>query len=165
MKNGLTLMEESFCQLVALGKTGVEAWAEAFGRPLVNDRDRRKATKAASYLQKRPDILARIAEAAGEQKRRDRAKWEGRGEDLAERIYRRVLEADHAGDLLTRDALKGVEALAKLKGLNAPDETVLKDGGRAEDFTPRGVEAMSDEDLKRIVEAHTVDVDSTEERA
>ena len=57
-----------------------------------------------------------------------------------------------------------MEVLAKLKGLNAPDETVLKDGGRAEDFTPRGVEAMSDADLKRIVEAHTVDVDSTEER-
>ena len=85
MKNGLTLMEESFCQLVALGKTGVEAWAEAFGRPLVNDRDRRKATKAASYLQKRPDILARIAEAAGEQKRRDRARGGSGRADLPAR--------------------------------------------------------------------------------
>ena len=68
-----------------------------------------------------------------------------------------------SGGLLTRDALKGVEVLAKLKGLNAPDETVLKDGGRAEDFTPRGLEQVSDADLDALIrqggaiEAETVE--------
>ena len=42
--------------------------------------------------------------------------------------------------------------LARLKGLNAPEETVLKDGGRADNFVPRGVEGMSDADLRAIIE-------------
>ena len=163
-RTGLTLFEENFCRLVAIGgKTDAECASEAFGIALVSDRARKKAENKAGHLKRRPDIAARIAEAKGEEKRRNRELWAARGEDLADRIFRRVMEADMSGGLLTRDALKGVEVLAKLKGLNAPDETVLKDGGRAEDFTPRGLEQVSDADLEALIrqgdaiEAETVE--------
>ena len=75
-----------------------------------------------------------------------------------------MLEADKAGKLLSNGALKGIEVLAKLKGLNAPDTTVLKDGGKADNYTPRGVEGMSDADLQAIIEREkrTIDVESKE---
>ena len=164
MKNGLTLMEERFCQLVALGKTARDAYGEAFSVAVTDGRSLHRVDNRASRLSKRPDIIARIAEAAGEARRQNRKMWEERGEGLAERLHQRIIEADHEGMLLSKEALKGIEVLAKLKGLNAPEETVLKDGGKAEDFTPRGVEGMSDDDLRAIIdrEERTIDVESEE---
>ena len=164
MRQGLTLMEERFCQLVAIGKSAREAYSEAFSLAITDERRKHSIDNRASRLQKRADIISRIAEAAGEARRKNREMWEGRGEDLAERIYKNVMDADKAGMLLSKGALKGIEVLAKLKGLNAPEETVLKDGGRADSFTPRGVEGMSDADLKAIIaqEERTIDVESEE---
>ena len=166
MKKGLTLMEEQFCQLVALGKTAREAYSEAFSVAITDSRRAHAVDNRASRLQKRADIQLRISEAAGEQKRRDRKMWEERGDDLANRIFARVIQADERGDLLSKEALRGVEVLAKLKGLNAPDETVLKDGGKADDYVPHGIEAMSTEDLKKIADDGAIDVECVEtERA
>ncbi len=164
MKNGLTLMEERFCQLVALGKTAREAYSEAFSVAITDEKRKHSIDNRASRLQKRADIIGRIAEAAGEARRQNREMWERRGEELAERIYSRVVEADAAGLLLSKGALKGIEVLAKLKGLNAPEETILKDGGKADNYTPRGVEGMSDADLQAIIDqdAQTIDVESEE---
>lgn len=164
MRQGLTLMEERFCQLVAIGKSAREAYSEAFSLAITDERRKHSIDNRASRLQKRADIISRIAEAAGEARRKNREMWEGRGEDLAERIYQNVMDADRAGLLLSKGALKGIEVLAKLKGLNAPEETVLKDGGKADSFTPRGVEGMSDADLKAIIEQEerTIDVESEE---
>lgn len=164
MRQGLTLMEERFCQLVAIGKSAREAYSEAFSLAITDERRKHSIDNRASRLQKRADIISRIAEAAGEARRKNREMWEGRGEDLAERIYRNVMDADKAGMLLSKGALKGIEVLAKLKGLNAPEETILKDGGKAESFTPRGVEGMSDADLRAIIEQEerTIDVESEE---
>jgi len=164
MRQGLTLMEERFCQLVAIGKSAREAYSEAFSLAITDERRKHSIDNRASRLQKRADIISRIAEAAGEARRKNREMWDGRGEDLAERIYKNVMDADRAGLLLSKGALKGIEVLAKLKGLNAPEETVLKDGGRADSFTPRGVEGMSDADLKAIIaqEERTIDVESEE---
>lgn len=166
MRQGLTLMEERFCQLVAIGKSAREAYSEAFSLAITDERRKHSIDNRASRLQKRADIISRIAEAAGEARRKNREMWEGRGEDLAERIYQNVMDADRAGLLLSKGALKGIEVLAKLKGLNAPEETILKDGGKAESFTPRGVEGMSDADLKAIIEQEerTIDVESEEAR-
>lgn len=166
MRQGLTLMEERFCQLVAIGKSAREAYSEAFSLAITDERRKHSIDNRASRLQKRADIISRIAEAAGEARRKNREMWEGRGEDLAERIYQNVMDADRAGLLLSKGALKGIEVLAKLKGLNAPEETVLKDGGKADSFTPRGVEGMSDADLKAIIEQEerTIDVESEEAR-
>ena len=162
-KQGLTLMEERFCQLVALGNSAREAYSEAFSIAITDERRKHSIDNKASRLQKRADIISRIAEAAGENKRKNREMWERRGEDLADRLYERVMEADKAGLLLSKGALKGIEVLAKMKGLNAPEETVLKNGGMAENFTPRGVEGMSEADLKAIIdqEERTIDVEAS----
>ena len=163
MRQGLTLMEERFCQLVAIGKSAREAYSEAFSLAITDERRKHSIDNRASRLQKRADIISRIAEAAGEARRKNREMWEGRGEDLAERIYQNVMDADRAGLLLSKGALKGLEVLAKLKGLNAPEETILKDGGKADSFTPRGVEGMSDADLQAIIDQErTIDVESEE---
>ena len=162
MRQGLTLMEERFCQLVALGNSAREAYSEAFSIAITDEKRKHSIDNRASRLQKRADIISRIAEAAGENKRKNREMWERRGEDLADRLYERVMEADKAGLLLSKGALKGIEVLAKMKGLNAPEETVLKNGGMAENFTPRGVEGMSDADLRAIIEREerTIDVEA-----
>ena len=165
MKQGLTLMEERFCQLSALGSTAREAYSEAFSLAITSDKRRvHTIDNRASRLAKRADIISRIAELAGEAKRKNREMWERRGEDLADKLYERVMEADQAGLLLSKGALKGIEVLAKLKGLNAPEETILKDGGKADSYTPRGVEGMSDADLQAIIDqdAQTIDVESEE---
>ena len=165
MKQGLTLMEERFCQLSALGSTAREAYSEAFSLAITSDKRRvHTIDNRASRLTKRADIISRIAELAGEAKRKNREMWERRGEDLADKLYERVMEADRAGLLLSKGALKGIEVLAKLKGLNAPEETILKDGGKADSYTPRGVEGMSDADLQAIIdqEKNTIDVEAVE---
>ena len=165
MKQGLTLMEERFCQLSALGSTAREAYSEAFSLAITSDKRRvHTIDNRASRLMKRADIISRIAKLAGEAKRKNREMWERRGEDLADKLYERVIEADKVGLLLSKGALKGIEVLAKLKGLNAPEETVLKDGGKADNFVPRGVEGMSAEDLQAIIdqEKNTIDVEAVE---
>ena len=167
MKHGLTLFEDRFCQLVALGKTAREAYSEAYSVAITDEKRKHSIDNRASRLMKRPDIMSRIADAAGEARRKNREMWESRGEDLAERIYTNVMAADKAGLLLSKGALKGIEVLAKLKGLNAPDTTVLKDGGKADNFVPRGVEGMSDADLRAIIEQddRTIDVEAEEVKA
>ena len=165
MKQGLTLMEERFCQLSALGSTAREAYSEAFSLAITSDKRRvHTIDNRASRLTKRADIISRIAELAGEAKRKNREMWERRGESLADKLYERVMEADKVGLLLSKGALKGIEVLAKLKGLNAPEETVLKDGGKADNFVPRGVEGMSAEDLQAIIDQakNTIDVEAVE---
>lgn len=165
MKQGLTLMEERFCQLSALGSTAREAYSEAFSLAITSDKRRvHTIDNRASRLTKRADIISRIEELAGEAKRKNREMWERRGEELADKLYERVMEADKVGLLLSKGALKGIEVLAKLKGLNAPEETVLKDGGKADNFVPRGVEGMSAEDLQAIIdqEKNTIDVEAVE---
>lgn len=170
MRQGLTLFEDRFCQLVALGKSAREAYSEAFSVAITDERRKHSIDNRASRLQKRADIISRIAEAAGEARRKNREMWESRGELIAEGIFNAVADAmgkitkDGKPCILDRDTLKGIEVLAKLKGLNAPEETVLKDGGKADNYTPRGVEGMSDADLRAIIEQEerTIDVESEE---
>ena len=164
MRQGLTLFEDRFCQLVALGKSAREAYSEAYSVAITDDKRKHSIDNRASRLMKRPDIVSRITEAAGEARRKNREMWESRGENLAERLFKNVMDADKAGLLLSKGALKGIEVLAKLKGLNAPEETVLKDGGKADNYTPRGVEGMSDADLRAIIdqEERTIEVEAEE---
>ena len=170
MKQGLTLMEERFCQLSALGSTAREAYSEAFSIAITDEKRKHLIDNRAGRLMKRADIISRIAEAAGEAKRKNREMWERRGEEIANGIYEAIHKAldcitkEGKPCILERDTLKGIEVLAKLKGLNAPEETVLKDGGKADNFVPRGVEGMSAEDLRAIIdqEERTIDVEAEE---
>lgn len=165
-RQGLTLMEESFCQLCALGRTAREAYSEAFSMAITDRRREHLVDNRAGRLMKRADVVARIEEAKGEAKRRNREKWERRGEDIADRLFVRIMERDGKGKMLAGTTLKGIEVLARLKGMNAPDETVLKDGGLADNFVPRGVQGMSAADLDAIIEQakRTVDVEAEEVR-
>lgn len=156
---GLTLMEEQFCQLIALGKTATDAYCDAFGRAPTDERGRKKVTVSASKLSKRPDIASRIVEAKGEQKRRDREKWQQQGDEIANHLFSAISQtfdwSDEDGKpmILNKDVLKGIEVLAKMKGLNAPEEQVLKNGGMAEDANiPKGVQVMDEKDLMNIIE-------------
>lgn len=163
-------MEESFCQLAAVGKSAREAYSEAFSIAITDEKRKHLIDNRASRLTKREDIVSRIAEAAGEARRKNREMWEDRGEQIAEGIFQAVTQAigsvtkEGKPCILERDTLKGIEVLAKLKGLNAPEETVLKDGGKADNYTPRGVEGMSDADLKAIIEQErrTIEVEARE---
>lgn len=170
-RKGLTVWENAFCELIALGKKGVEAYEEAFGKPALNDRNRRLYTKRASNLAQRADIIARIEEIKGEQKRRDKEKWQQQGDQIANNLYSAIsrsfdhIDKDGKPMILDKDVLKGIEVLAKMKGLNAPEEQVLKNGGMADDYTPRGLQAVSDEDLDKIIEqGEVIDVESETER-
>ena len=135
-RTGLTLFEENFCRLVAIGgKTDAECASEAFGIALVSDRARKKAENKAGHLKRRPDIAARIAEAKGEEKRRNRELWAARGEDLADRIFRRVMEAELTET--QRQVLSGyylekknIPQLARERGVNK--STVCRTLQRAE---------------------------------
>lgn len=170
MRQGLSLFEDRFCQLVALGKSAREAYSEAFSVAITDEKRKHSIDNRASRLQKRTDIISRIAELAGEAKRKNREMWERRGEEIANGIYAAIYKAlgcttkEGKPCILERDTLKGIEVLAKLKGLNAPEETVLKDGGKADSYTPRGIEGMSDADLRAIIEQEerTIDVESEE---
>jgi len=170
MRQGLSLFEDRFCQLVALGKSAREAYSEAFSVAITDGKRKHSIDNRASRLQKRTDIISRIAELAGEAKRKNREMWERRGEEIANGIYAAIYKAldcttkEGKPCILERDTLKGIEVLAKLKGLNAPEETVLKDGGKADSYTPRGIEGMSDADLRAIIEQEerTIDVESEE---
>lgn len=162
---GLTFIEEQFCQLVALGKNATEAYADAYGKVPTDEKDRKRITVRASKLAKRADIAARIIEAKGEQARRNKEMWQQRGDKIADGLFDAISQAIGSVDkngkprILDHDTLKGVEVLAKLKGLNAPDVNVLKNGGNADDETPRGLEAVSDRDLDEIIaNADTIDV-------
>lgn len=170
MRQGLSLFEDRFCQLVALGKSAREAYSEAFSVAITDEKRKHSIDNRASRLQKRTDIISRIAELAGEAKRKNREMWERRGEEIANGIYAAIYKAldcttkEGKPCILERNTLKGIEVLAKLKGLNAPEETVLKDGGKADSYTPRGIEGMSDADLRAIIEQEerTIDVESEE---
>ena len=170
MRQGLSLFEDRFCQLVALGKSAREAYSEAFSVAITDEKRKHSIDNRASRLQKRTDIISRIAELAGEAKRKNREMWERRGEEIADGLYAAIYHAldcktkEGKPCILERDTLKGIEVLARLKGLNAPEETVLKDGGKADNFVPRGVEGMSDADLHAIIEQEerTIDVESEE---
>lgn len=160
MKSGLTLYEEAFCQLVAVGKAATEAYSEAFGRAPKN---RKQLENKAGYLSRRVDVVARIDEIRLEARRLNRAKWERRGEEIAEAIFTAISDATKAGSMavLDKGVLHGVEVLAKLKGLNEPDTTVVKNGGVSDDFTPRGIENVSDEELLSVIRRDgAVDVES-----
>ena len=157
---GLTVFENSFCEMIALGKNATDAYCEAFGKAPGDERARRKITVSASKLSKRLDIAERIIELKGEIERQEREKWRENGNNIANNMYSAIemsfnmVDKDGKPMILDRDTLKAIEVLAKMKGLNAPEETVLKNGGSVPGaFVPRGVEGMSEDDLKGIIEA------------
>lgn len=156
MKNGLTLLEENYCQLVVTGEPSRTAYAKVWNLPPDGDaRHVKRLDARAGRLARRADIVLRMEEIRRELRQRDREKWERRGDEIAETIYGAIMSAAGAGKtaILDKCALHGVEVLAKMKGLNAPDTTVVKDGGASDDCTPRALRDMTDDELAAALEA------------
>lgn len=156
MKRGLTLLEESFCQLVVTGTPARLAYAQVWNvAPAGDGRHLGRLDARAGRLVRRADVAARMEEIRREMRQRDREKWDRRGDEIAEAIYGAVMSAAAEGGtaILDKCALRGVEVLARMKGLNAPETTVVKDGGVSDDCVPRALREMTDEELAAALAA------------
>lgn len=160
-----SLQEHAFAMKVAFGTPQRDAYIEVFGGDPKTPKEINAIDARASRLAAREDIATLIID---EQKLKgQRISAEER--DLAERIRRNlgnsVLAAQCLGDTLKNNVLKGAELFLKSTGQFAPEEHILKNGGMAEgEFVPRGVEQMSDDQLKEIIERErrTVEVKAVE---
>lgn len=156
MKRGLTLLEESFCQLVVTGTSARLAYARTWNvAPDGDERHVRRLDARAGRLVRRADVAARMEEIRREMRQRDRERWARRGDEIAERLYGAIMSAASEGGtaILDKGALHGVEVLARMKGLNAPETTVVKDGGPSDDCVPRALRDMTDEELAAALAA------------
>ena len=72
-------------------------------------------------------------------------------EEIRQNLGASVLLAQKSGDTLKATTLKGTELYLKSTGQFAPEEHILKNGGVVPGaFIPKGVEGMSEDDLKKI---------------
>lgn len=147
------LLEYQFALKVAYGVPQRDAYLEVFGGNPKTPKEINAVDAKASRLASREDITSLILD---EQKhRKDKISAEER--DMAEKIRKNlgkeVLEAQAGGSTLKPNVLKGTELFLKSTGQFAPEEHILKDGGKVPGaFVPKGIEGMSEEDLKEIIE-------------
>ena len=72
-------------------------------------------------------------------------------EEIRQNLGRSVLAAQKGGNTLKGNVIKGTELYLKSTGQFAPEEHILKNGGTVPGaFVPKGVEGMSEEELKKI---------------
>ena len=119
----LTLQEENYCQLRAEGESRRAAWKTAYGVDGVN-----LATldTRINRLEKRPEIIGRIAEIHREIVEANASKWAKRREELMEILYtgaKRVARDPEQGGLTV--AVKAISQLAALLGWNEPQRLEL----------------------------------------
>lgn len=85
-------------------------------------------------------------------------------EAIRQNLGESVLKAQKAGETLKATTLKGTELYLKSTGQFAPEEHILKNGGVVPGaFVPKGVEAMSEDDLRKIAgigRGETIDVEA-----
>ena len=122
----LTLQEDSYCQLRAQGETKRAAWKTAFGTETVNEAT---LDTRVSRLEKRPEILARIAEIRREILETNALKWAKRREELMEILYsgaKRVARDPEQGGISA--AVKAISQLASMLGWNEPQRFEIDAG-------------------------------------
>lgn len=122
----LSLPEETYCQLRAQGETKRAAWKRAFGVKDINDAT---LDTRVSRLEKRPEIVGRIAEIRREIAEANQAKWEQRREELMEMLYHGALRVVHdpkQGGLPA--AAKAVSTLGAMLGWNEPQRLEIAAG-------------------------------------
>ena len=139
----LSLQEETYCQIRAQGETKRAAWKRAFGVEEVNDAT---LDTRVSRLEKRPEIVARIAEIRREIIEANQAKWEKRREELMEMLYHGALRVAHdpkQGGLPA--ASKAVTTLAAMLGWNEPQRLEVASG-------PVGGGALDAKEVSRKVD-------------
>ena len=148
------LLEYQFAVKVAYGSSNRDAYAEVFGMSTKTPREISIVDKRASRLAAREDIATLIADEQKLRGQRISAEERRMAEEIRENLGRSVLGAQKRGETLDRDVIKATELYLKSTGQFAPEEHILKNGGSVPGaFVPRGVEGMSEDDLKGIIEA------------
>lgn len=149
------LQEHAFAMKVAYGTPQRDAYVEVFGGDpgTMKPKELNALDARASRLAAREDIATLIMDEQKLKGQRISAKERELAEQIRRNIGDKVLEAQNKGMTLHPMTLKGAELFLKSTGQFAPEEHILKNGGAVEGaFTPRGVENMSDADLKAIIE-------------
>ena len=148
------LLEYQFAIKVAYGSTQRDAYAEVFGIAAKTPAEISRIDKRASKLAGREDIATLIADEQKIKGQRISAEERKMAEAIRENLGKSVLAAQLSGKTLDRDVIKATELYLKSTGQFAPEEHILKNGGSVPGaFVPRGVEGMSEDDLKGIIEA------------
>jgi len=155
------LQEHSFAMKVAYGTPQRDAYIEVFGVDPKTPKEINAVDARASRLAAREDIATLIADEQKLKGQRISAEERRMAEEIRQNLGATILVAQKVGETLKTNVLRGTELFLKSTGQFAPEEHILKNGGMAEGaFMPRGVEGMSDEDLKKIIERErrTIDV-------
>ena len=158
-----SLQEHSFAMKVAYGTPQRDAYIEVFGGDPKTPKEINAIDARASRLVAREDIATLIADEQKLKGQRISAEEREMAEKMRQNLGAAVLAAQLIGETLKKNVLKGTELFLKSTGQFAPEEHILKNGGMAEGaFVPRGVEGMSDDDLKAIIEREkrTIDVEA-----
>lgn len=150
MKKQPNLQEFEFAMKVAYGKPQRDAYLEVFGGDPKTPKEINAVDARASRLAGREDIASLILDEQKLKGQRISAEEREMAEKMRRNLGAAVLEAQEKKQALFPAVLKGTEIYLKATGQFAPEEHVLKDGGKADNYVPRGVEGMSDDDLKKI---------------
>lgn len=146
------LQEHAFAMKVAYGKPQRDAYIEVFGGDPKTPKEMNALDLRASRLAAREDVATLIADEQKLKGQRISAAEREMAERIRQNLGEAVLKAQGQGTTLKANVLKGTELYLKSTGQFAPEEHILKNGGMADGFTPRGVEGMSDADLRAIIE-------------
>ena len=148
------LLEYQFAVKVAYGSTQRDAYAEVFGVAAKTPREIALVDARASKLAGREDIATLIADEQKLRGQRISAEERKMAEAIRENLGKSVLAAQLCGETLKGNVVKATELYLKSTGQFAPEEHILKNGGSVPGaFVPRGIEGMSEDDLKGIIEA------------
>lgn len=154
------LQEHSFAMKVAYGMPQRDAYIEVFGENPQTPKEINAVDSKASRLANREDIATLIVDEQKLKGQRISAQERELAEKIRKNIGEQVLKEQSKGNTLHPVVLKGAELFLKSTGQFAPEEHILKDGGKAANYVPRGVEGMSEEDLKKIaaLDGEVIDV-------
>ena len=157
------LQEYSFAMKVAYGAPQRDAYIEVFGGDPKTPKEINAIDARASRLVAREDIATLIMDEQKLKGQRISAEERKMAEEIRQNLGVSVLKAQKMGETLKATTLKGTELYLKSTGQFAPEEHILKNGGTVPGaFIPRGVEGMSEEDLKAIIGSEEVKVKSEE---
>lgn len=166
------LQEYAFAMKVAYGTPQRDAYIEVFGGEPKTPKEINAVDARASRLVGREDIATLITDEQKLKGQRISAEERKMAEEIRQNLGLSVLKAQKSGETLKSTTLKGTELYLKSTGQFAPEEHILKNGGVVPGaFVPKGVEGMSEDDLKKIagigrgetIDAKTIDAEVTSE--
>lgn len=161
------LQEYAFAMKVAYGTPQRDAYIEVFGGEPKTPKETNAVDARASRLVGREDIATLITDEQKLKGQRISAEERKMAEEIRQNLGLSVLKAQKSGETLKSTTLKGTELYLKSTGQFAPEEHILKNGGVVPGaFVPKGVEGMSEDDLKKIAgigRGETIDAEVTGE--